>query len=357
MKKVAIVGTQGVPALYGGFESLVENLLKYRSSDDIQYTVYCSSKDQKKGAKEYEGAKLRYIKISSHGGEAILYDMLSLIRSIRGFDTILMLGASGYPLFPIFKLLSKSKLIINKDGIEYKRNRGNLTNIGGKISLWAEKASLKYGDLIISDNKAIQDYVTKKYNKESVLIAYGGDQAIRNVSDKFATETLNKYKLEKNDYAFAVCRIEPENNCHIVLEAFSKTNKKIMFVGNFNRSEYGQELKEKYKDSKNIIISDPIYDLDTLFVLRNNCKMYLHGHSVGGTNPSLVEAMFFGCPILAYDVVYNRETTENKAYYFKDAQDIITLLNENNLDGSAMKEIAQRRYTWRHIVKQYEELY
>lgn len=130
-----------------------------------------------------------------------------------------------------------------------------------------------------------------------------------------------------------------------------------MFVGNFDRSEYGQELKEKYKDTENIIISDPIYDLDTLFVLRNNCKMYLHGHSVGGTNPSLVEAMFFGCPILAYDVVYNRETTENKAYYFKDANDIITILNEDNLDGSAMKEIAQRRYTWRHIVQQYEELY
>lgn len=355
MKKVAIVGTQGVPAHYGGFESLVENLLKYRSSDDIQYTVYCSSKEQNQKLKQYKGARLRYVNLSSHGKQAVMYDIICFIHSIKGFDTVLVLGTSGCLFLPIFRLFNRSKMVINIDGLEHKRNKWNY--FAKKILLWSEKLSVKYGDVIISDNKGIQDYVTKQYNKSSKLIAYGGDQALRKVSEEFTTRILNKYSLEKQGYAFAVCRIEPENNCHIVLDAFSKTDKKIMFVGNFNRSEYGKELKQKYKNYKNIIISDTIYDLDTLFVLRHNCNKYIHGHSAGGTNPSLVEAMFFGCPILAYDVVYNRETTENKAYYFGDSASLRELLTLNNLNGDAMKQIAQKRYTWSFIAKQYEQLY
>lgn len=355
MKRVAIVGTQGVPAHYGGFETLVENLLIFCSLKDVQYTIYCSSRDQKQSLKEYKGAKLRYVNLSSHGKQAIIYDVVCFIRSIKGFDTILVLGTPGCLFLPILKLFSKSKVVINIDGLEHKRYKWNY--FAKKILLYSEILSVKYGDIIISDNKGIQDYVMKQYNKSSELIAYGGDQAIRKVSEEFILSVLNKYSLEKQDYAFAVCRIEHENNCHIVLQAFSQCDKKIMFVGNFNRSKYGQELKQKYKNYKNIILNEPIYDLDVLFVLRNNCNMYIHGHSAGGTNPSLVEAMFFGCPILAYDVVYNRETTENKAYYFKDSGSLKKLLSSNKLNGNAMKRIAQKRYTWTFITKKYEKLY
>ena len=102
---------------------------------------------------------------------------------------------------------------------------------------------------------------------------------------------------------------------------------------------------------------DPIYDVDTLYVLRSNAAYYIHGHSAGGTNPSLVEAMFFGCPIIAFDVVYNRETTQNKAYYFCYSDDIVKLMNQENLDGKIMKDIAQKEYTWKIIAKRYEELF
>ena len=102
---------------------------------------------------------------------------------------------------------------------------------------------------------------------------------------------------------------------------------------------------------------DSLYDLDELYALRNNCECYIHGHSAGGTNPFLVEAMFFAKPIIAYDVVYNRETTENKAYYFKDTDSLIELLHNKDKNGASMLEIAKRRYTWKHIAKQYEAIY
>ena len=118
-----------------------------------------------------------------------------------------------------------------------------------------------------------------------------------------------------------------------------------------------QELKEKYSKYSNINIHASEYDLDTLYVLRSNAREYIHGHSAGGTNPSLVEAMFFGKPILAFAVVYNRATTCEKAYYFKDAKELATLLTRDDLDGSVMKEIAMEQYTWKKIASQYEALY
>lgn len=353
--KVAVIGSQGVPANYGGFESLVENLLGENCPKDIEYTVYCSSKDMPEKISEYKGAKLKYIPLSANGVQSVPYDILSLCRSLRGFDVILVLGVSGCMFMPLFRLLNRSKIIVNIDGLEHRRAKW------GRFARWmlktSEASAVKYADVIISDNKGIQDYVTETYSKPSELIAYGGDHAKRELQENFINDTLNKYGLEKGGYAITVCRIEPENNSHVILEAFSKTDKPLVFIGNWGHSEYSSELKEKYSKYPNIHILDAIYDLDILYALRSNAGIYIHGHSAGGTNPSLVEAMFFGIPIIAYDVIYNRETTENKAYYFKTPMEIISYLNSDNLDGSAMANIASRRYTWNHIANQYCKLY
>ena len=216
---------------------------------------------------------------------------------------------------------------------------------------------MKYADVIISDNKGIQNYVKDEYGKDSVLIAYGGDHVIREIDADFERGVLERFSLNPNEYAITVCRIEPENNCHKTLEAFSRTDKKLIFIGNWNRSEYGRELKEKYSKFSNIIIQDPIYDVDILYALRKNAGQYIHGHSAGGTNPSLVEAMFFGFPILAYDVVYNRESTAGQAYYWSNADELVELLSKDNLDGTMMRTIAEEQYTWKKITEQYEALY
>jgi glycosyltransferase involved in cell wall biosynthesis len=355
MKHIAIIGTQGVPANYGGFESLVENIIGENKSPDIEYTVFCSSKDMQPHIKEHKGARLKYVPLSANGAQSVPYDILSLFRLPKGTDVILILGVSGSLILPFFRLFSKKKIIINIDGLEHRRDKwGKRARAFLKFS---EKLAVKYADVIVADNKGIQDYVKEEYNKESALIAYGGDHVIREIDAGFEKEVLDRFSLSANDYAITVCRIEPENNCHNTLEAFSRTDKKLIFIGNWNRSEYGRNLKEKYSKFPNITIQDPIYDIDVLYALRKNAGLYIHGHSAGGTNPSLVEAMFFGRPILCYDVVYNRATTQEKSYYWANVDELVALLKRNDLSGKEMIEIAQKEYTWKNITSQYEALY
>lgn len=355
MKKIAIIGTVGVPASYGGFETLVENMIGKNASEDVEYLVYCSGKSYKERLVSYKGAKLDYISLKANGFQSTPYDIISMIKTTNKFDVALVLGVSGCIFLPIFRLWFKKKLIVNIDGLEHRRGKW------GKFAKWfllkSEAMAVKYADVIIADNKGIQDYVTETYHKDSVMIAYGGDHVEREVSGEKQQEVLRKYGVKSGDYAISVCRIEPENNCHVILEAFSKTNKNLIYIGNWERSEYGRELKEKYSKCPNINVHSPEYDLDTLYVLRSNAKEYIHGHSAGGTNPSLVEAMFFGKPILAFDVLYNRATTCEKAYYFKNTEELVSLLSQEDLNGKAMHEIAQEQYTWKIIASQYEALY
>ena len=355
MKKVAIIGTVGVPANYGGFETLVENIIGENASEGIEYTVFCSSKSYKEQKAEYKGAKLKYVGLKANGAQSTPYDMLSMMKTTNKYDVALVLGVSGCIFLPIFRLWFRNKLIVNIDGLEHRREKW------GKFAKWfllkSEAMGVKYADVVVADNKGIQDYVTEVYGKKSELIAYGGDHVERQVADEVQDRVLKEYGVEKDDYAISVCRIEPENNCHVILEAFSKTNKKLIYIGNWERSDYGKALKEKYSKFPNINIHTPEYNLDTLYALRSHAAMYIHGHSAGGTNPSLVEAMFFGKPILAFDVIYNRATTDEQAYYFKDSDSLLKLISQEGLNGDAMKTVAQKQYTWKKIALQYEALY
>ena len=180
---------------------------------------------------------------------------------------------------------------------------------------------------------------------------------MQSVDDYFTAQVLDKYGVKPFEYSFALCRIEPENNCHIVLEAAAKSGTRLLFVGNWNRSGYGVELRKKFEKYENISLLDPIYDLKQLYVLRSNAARYIHGHSAGGTNPSLVEAMFFGREIFAFDVVYNRETTQNRALYFSDAESLATLLTLPIRENKELQNIANTVYTWSAIRDKYENLF
>lgn len=353
--KVAIVGTQGVPANYGGFESLVENIIGENCPKDVHYTVFCSSSDMPSTPTEHKGATLKYVRMHANGAHSIPYDIISMCRAISGYDVILILGVSGCFFLPLLRLMSRSKIIVNIDGLEHKRAKW------GRTARWvlrnSEAMAVRYADIIVADNKGIQDYVTDTYGRQSELIAYVGDHVHRNLPHSMMKNILKEYNLKKDKYAITVCRIEPENNSHIILKAFADTDYPLVFIGNWHHSEWSRQLKARYDNSPNITLLDAIYDLDILYTLRSNAGIYIHGHSAGGTNPSLVEAMHFGMPVIACDVVYNRETTEGKAYYFKNSSELKALLSRNDLDGSEMKEIANRRYTWRHISEQYCRLF
>lgn len=357
--KVAIIGVVGVPAKYGGFETLVENIIGENCSQDIEYTVFCSSKSYEYKVQEYKKAKLKYIDLKANGIQSIFYDIISIFKAINNkADVLLILGVSGCIILPVIRFFSKIKIIVNIDGLEHRRDKwGSKVR---KFLKFSERIAVYNADIIIADNKAIQDYVMEEYSRSSEFIAYGGDHVLCNATIN-ESKTLQEYNLTKRDYSFALCRIESENNVHIILEAFAQTGNNLVFVGNWENSLYGKNLLKKYEKYHNIKMIHPIYELPVLHVLRSNCLLYLHGHSAGGTNPSLVEAMFFEKPILAFDCVYNRETTEGKASYFADVTQLMELItkltDQYQINASSMVEIAQRKYCWKIIASQYENLY
>ncbi len=357
MKRVAIIGSVGVPAAYGGFETMVENIIGDNASDSLSYTVFCSSKDLPNGATSYKGAKLRYVPLRANGVQSIVYDIWSMLKVLSGYDVVLVLGVSGCSFLPVFKLLSRSRVVVNIDGMEWRRAKWN--GFAKWFLKFSESVAVGYADVVIADNQGIVDYVADEYDCKAELIAYGGDHVVCDVAESERDALLSKYGVEAGNYAISICRIEPENNCATILEAVAQSGMKMIFIGNWERSEYGRELKSKYSKFENINIVDALYDLRETYILRHNSGLYLHGHSAGGTNPSLVEAMHCGCNMVAFDVVYNRETTENQAVYFSDVDSLVEVLDGKSASETSAKmvEIAQRRYCWRQIAQQYESLY
>ncbi|EGR4303407.1 TPA: DUF1972 domain-containing protein [Vibrio cholerae] len=354
MKKVAIVGTVGIPACYGGFESLVENLTLY-SSDNIEYTVFCSANSYSEQKKYHNNARLLYLPFKANGIQSVIYDIFSLIKCLMiKPDVILILGVSGCIFLPIFRLFSNSKIITNIDGLEWRRDKWS-RGIRWFLKV-SEHFAVRFSDIVVTDNKAIGDYVDSEYNVRNITIAYGGDHAIRKSNIDYINTPSD------DGYALGLCRIEPENNVEMILEAFSLTSNQLKFVGNWKSSSYGISLRNKYQHYRNIELLDPIYDLDELYKLRIGSSLYLHGHSAGGTNPSLVEMMHFGKPIFAFDCLFNRYSTNNGAHFFKNASDILYLISTVNqleleINGKKMKDLAIERYTWAVISQSYEEIY
>ncbi len=356
--KLAIIGTVGLPAKYGGFETLVEQLLPH-IENDFDITVYCSGKFYKpKDRKAFHGkAKLKYLPLKANGIQSIPYDILSILHAAFKADKLLILGVSGCLVLPFVKFFTRKKVFVNIDGIEWKRNKWNF--FIKTFLRYSEIFAVETSEAIITDNQVICDYMQKAYNYESHLIEYGGDQAqYVPVTD----DAIIDYHFLNSKYAFTVCRIEPENHIHLLLEAMAQqSDLQLVIIGNWNNSEYGCELKEKYKEHSHFNLLDPIYELETLNRIRSNCYVYLHGHSAGGTNPSLVEAMNLGLPIIAYDVMYNKETTEKKALYFSNTKELLENIVQMDIEkrkllSDKMLEIAKRRYTWEVIAKKYKTM-
>ena len=350
-KKISIIGSVGLPANYGGWESLVENIINFISKD-LEISVFCSSKIYKNKIPKYKNVKLIYINLYPNGFQSIFYDLFSMIYAIRKSDVMLLLGVSGCIFLPLIKLFYKGKIIVNTDGLDSERLKWGYF---ARIFLhFSEVFAVRFADCIVTDNQGISKHILKKYGLKTVQIAYGGNHASK---IKLSLKVKKKYDIPKY-YAFKVARIEPENNIDLILSSFSKTKFPLVIVGNWKSSKYGKGLIEKYKKISNIHILDAIYDLTILDQIRSNAYIYIHGHSVGGTNPSLVEAMFLGLPIFAYDVNFNRYTTDNSCLYFKNEKELNLLIK--NIDknlifklATKMKRIAYQKYKWSKISQQY----
>lgn len=353
--RVAIIGTVGLPAAYSGFETLAEHLVRYNEREGLplDLTVYCSARHFQQRPDSYHGATLRYVDLDANNASSLLYDAVTMLAAIRqGVDTILLLGVSGAWALPLVRLFPRIQIVTNIDGIEWRREKWR--GVAKHVLRASERIAVRWSHAVVADNGAIVDHVRTSYGRESHLIAYGGDHALATASAPYAGLPPR--------YALALCRIEPENNVRLILEAFAHDSAlPLVFIGNWDRSAYGRDLKERFSTCPGIHILDPIYDVAPLRTIRGSSTIYIHGHSAGGTNPSLVEMMHFGKPILAFDCVFNRQSTEDAALFFKSADDLRRFVRAAVADGDdkcgrRMAEIAARRYTWDKIGAAYLDL-
>lgn len=355
LKRIAIIGIVGLPANYGGFETLAANLVG-NLNEKFDFTVYCSGLKYRNKIKRYNNARLVYVPLDANGIQSIIYDIWSIVHALLRQDALLILGVSGAILFPIIKMFTKKKIIVNLDGIEWRRNKWR--SYAKNFLKFSERCAVKYADEIIADNVVIQSYIKRTYHRNSHLIEYGACH----VKSKETQTFILPAEFNFSKYAFTVCRIVPENNIHIILEAFEEEKDfHLVIVGDWHNSQYGKKLRGKYGQVAHIHLLDPIYDQNILNSIRRNCTVYLHGHSAGGTNPSLIEAMYLQLPIIAFNVSFNRKTMEGKGLFFKDKNELIA--NFRNLDYTKLtlikddlKEVADRRYTWAIISDKYSTL-
>lgn len=354
--KVAIVGTNGIPARYGGYETLADYLTKYLFNE-YDFTVYCS-KTQPKLHKNYNGSNLVYLPLKANGWQSLLYDIVTLFHSAFSSDVILYLGPGAGFVVPFLRLFNV-KVIVNHGGLnEWEREK--YSPFQRFVAKMGHKYAAKFATYNIADNILLKESIKRTFGVDSCVIRYGGDNA---KSVEVDNDLENKYPFLGKEYFVNVSRAQIDNNLHLVLEAFKNTPEKILvMVSNWSISSYGINLKNEYRNKyTNIILLDAVYEPKEINAIRGNAVAYIHSHSYCGTSPSLVEAMSLGLPIISFEVPTNKETTQGQAFFFSNSSElqnlIITVTKEDlTANGNSMKMIAAKEYTWQVISAQYASL-
>lgn len=367
--KIAFVSTRGIPNNYGGFEQFAEYISVGLVQRGHEVTVY-SPHYHPYQEKVYKGVKIKHIYSPEQwmGGSvgSFFYDYSCLKDALKKEDFDIIYEAGYTSIIPAYirfnvKDIKKPIFTTNMDGLEYKRTKFN--PLVRKFVFWEEKMAVKHSHYLIADNMGIQDYYKEKYGKESKFLAYGAD-----IHDDWDEALLQEYGLEANDYYLIIARLEPENNLVMAIEGYlkSKENGKrpLVIVGKTN-TPHGKELVKKYGQEKSIRFLGGIYDFKKIDSARHFAYAYFHGHSVGGTNPSLLEAMASGCFILANDNVFNRAVLKENALYYRNADDVCELLNRIDDEVSAKKESLVNRnweeiktvYSWEKLVDEHEKYF
>ena len=283
---------------------------------------------------------------------SILYDGVTIRHAARNrTDVALLLGVSGAITLPSLRRRGM-RVVTHVDGLEWRREKWS--GPARAFLRWSERLAVRHSDAIVADSPAIAEHLQTEYGVSADVIAYGGDHAVA-----LPQSSITPINNLPDGYALALCRIEPENNVHLILEAFATTGKPLVFVGNWDNSAFGKRLRATYANAPNIRMLDPIYASAPLYALRHGASAYVHGHSAGGTNPALVEMMHVGRPIFAFDCVFNRDATRNSATFFSDQDTLVTALaQELNPDqGAQLQRIARQDFTWDRIGATYFKLF
>lgn len=376
-KHIFIIGSRGLPAKYGGFETFVEELVKHQSNQNIKYHVACQSENSDievvDGHFDYRGADCFVINVPNIGpARVIAYDALAINAALKQIKEEQIIepvfyilgntigGIIGHYAHKIHKV--GGKLLVNPDGLEWKRTKW--PKPVRRYLKHAEKKMVRSADMIISDNQGILDYLRAEYGQvKSEVIAYGTETEISSLD--FST-TLEEFGVE--DYYLIVGRFVPENNYETLIRSFmaSNTENDLVIITNYEGNTFYDILLQKtqFDQDRRIKFVGTVYDQDELRYIREHALAYLHGHEVGGTNPGLLEAMWSTSVNLVLDVNFNRETAGDAVLYFNKDEltqkinqiENLSDIERNNLQNKSRSRI-QERYMWDMICTQYEELF
>ena len=379
MKHVFIIGSKGIPANYGGFETFVEKLTEQQKSKDIKYHVSCLADNDNEF--EHNGARCFNVKVPDIGpAKAVYYDIVALKECIKYIKEnkiespiVYILACRIGPFVGKYKKQLKKlggTLFVNPDGHEWKRAKWNAAiRRYWKIS---EKLMVKHADLLVCDSINIENYIKedyKQYNPKTTFIAYGADVEQSKLADDNSKllEWYNEKKVQAKEYYLVVGRFVPENNYETMIIEFMKSNteKDFVLITNVEQNNFYEELKTKTQFDKDprVKFVGTVYNQELLKKIRENAYGYFHGHEVGGTNPSLLEALASTDINLLLNVGFNREVAEETALYWEkssgnlakmiDYTDTLTIEERYSLGLKSTKRITTF-YNWKHIIDKYE---
>ena len=387
MQSVYIIGSKGIPANYGGFETFVDKLILNQRSSNIKYYVACTSENSEKfnivsENFEYKGATCFNINVPNIGpAKAIYYDVAALNYAIH----LAKKNRDKKPIFyilacrigPFIRFFKKQiqkiggTLLVNPDGHEWLRAKWSY--LVRKYWKYSERLMVKYADLLVCDSQNIESYIQSeysKYNPKTTFIAYGTDSKVSTLTDK--SDIVRGWFRDKDilegDYYLVVGRFVPENNYESMIKEFMKSNtqKDFVLITNVEHNKFYEKLKKEtlFDKDKRVKFVGTVYEQELLKYIRENAFAYFHGHEVGGTNPSLLEALSSTKLNLLLDVGFNREVAEDGALFW-EKNNLNQIINEAekldkeqlNLLGAKAKVRVLNNYSWEFIVTEYEKLF
>ena len=359
-RSIRILGTRGIPAAHGGFETFAEHLAPYLASRGWDVTVYCQE-DSGEGPWEdaWKGVRLVHIPVRGSGAlGTIIFDARSTMHAARRPGLVLTLGYNT-AIFGLLYRLRKIPNVMNMDGIEWKRDKWSPA---AKLWLYLnERVGCRLADHLIADHPDIKRHLARKRDGGRItVIPYGADPV-----DDADASVLDDFSVAPNGYCLVIARPEKENSILEIVSAFSKKRRgvRLLVLGAFDPEAKAYHREVIGSASDEVAFPGAIYDRTTVGALRRYCRLYIHGHRVGGTNPSLVEALGAGTPVLAHDNRFNRWVAGEGAAYFKDAGECALMLDsllgdDGRLEG--MGEASLRRFresfTWDKVLSVYEEV-
>ena len=380
MKDIFIIGSRGLPAQYGGFETFVEKLISHKVSPAIRYHVACLSDESTGKHFDYKGADCFTVNPPKLGpARVIAYDMMAINYSLK------LIKKEGIQS-PIFYILGNTIgafivhfakkiqsiggiLLVNPDGLEWKRAKWSKP-VQSYLK-YSEKEMTKYANLIISDNRGIETYIRNTYPwSRTTFIAYGTDlsKTTLTAEDSSVRDWYQKWQTQEKEYYLILGRFVPENNYETAIREFMKssTERDLVIICNHEGNAYFDELRQitGFDKDKRVKFVGTVYDQDLLKYIRNQAFAYIHGHEVGGTNPGLLEALAQTDLNLIYNVDFNHQVAQETALYWNKEDGNLSQLIDS-VDGqvsfedlgNAAKANMKENYTWEKIVGEYEELF